>query len=75
MSKLIIEYPDDMPAENACYYALQTVKQGRISEAGGIHHFCWHTVFANEIAVSTRQKRSAKSADSLIIHAKPAKEI
>lgn len=74
MPRLIIDYPEEMPPENACYYALQVVRQGRISEAGGIAHFCWHSVFRNDVSVSVRRKRSASAADSLVIFPKPNKE-
>lgn len=74
MPRLIIEYPDEMPPENACYYALQTVRQGRISEASSINYFCWVTKFANGVRVETRRKRSASAADSLVIFPKPNKE-
>ena len=74
MPRLIIDYPDEMPPENACYYALQTVRQGRISEAGGITHFCWVTVFANKVRIEARRKRSATAADSLVVFARPKEQ-
>lgn len=74
MTRLIIDYDESMSPENACYYALQTVRQGRISQAGGIDHFCWHSVFTNGVAVSTRRKKTAKAADSLVIYPKPEKK-
>lgn len=53
---------------DAAWMLLQVIKQGRISESRGIHHYCWHSTSPNGLAASVRQKRSAESADSFVIY-------
>lgn len=67
MPKLIIDYPDNMHAVEACWYALKVAQQGRPSVAGGIDHFCWVSTFRNGVEVQTRRKKKQQSADSLLI--------
>lgn len=47
---------------------LTVVKGGRISEAGGMRHFCWGTVFPNGSEVWTRRKKKGQKSDSFRVY-------
>lgn len=40
------------------------VSQGRVSEAGGVKHFCWGNVFPDGMEVWTRRKKVGQQSDS-----------
>lgn len=69
MSRLIIDYPDDMLPEVALIYAREHVRPGRISEAAGMSHFCWATAFReSKVLVHSRRKKAGQKSDSLLIY-------
>lgn len=53
--------------DGAAYYVSRVMAYGRVSEAGGIPHFCWFTRFPSGVVVKARRKRSASAADSFIV--------
>ena len=43
------------------------IEAGKISEAGGIKHYCWATRFKSGGSVYTNRKRNKDAADSFIV--------
>ena len=70
-NKLIINCYNIKPKE-ALLYVTSVIGDGKISEARGIKHYCWHTVFnrgtKEETSVSVNQKKTEKSADSFNVY-------
>lgn len=66
--KIIIDNKGDISEIDAISYIVAVIKQGRISEAKGIKHFCWLSRFADNIVVATRQKKSINSPDSFVVY-------
>lgn len=69
MPKITIDFPEDMGVLNAMAYVTRVINGGRVSEAGGIQHYCWHTTFGHDdhVSVTVRQKRTPESADSFLV--------
>jgi hypothetical protein len=65
MSKIIIDCKG-VSQEIALERVKRVIMTGRISEAGGINHYCWVSEFPDEL-VYVRRKRSDNSADSFIV--------
>lgn len=65
--RIIIDTADDVDAATALACVDTVIRAGKISEAGGIPHYCWHTVFKTGIEVSVRRKRTSGSADSFYV--------
>ena len=71
MSRLIIDVRDGISDEDAITAVKQVVAEGRVSQAAGIPHYCWATVFtARNLVVAVRRKKTNASADSFIVAAK-----
>ncbi len=69
MPRLIIDYPDDMPAHDACLFASWAIEDGKISESAGVPHFCWVTQFTRHgVVVRARRKKRGQKSDSLLIY-------
>lgn len=68
MARIIVDYPDDMKAHEACYYVLQATKDGKVSVAAGVPHFCWGTRFQNGVMVATRRKKPNQKSDSFLVY-------
>lgn len=67
--KIIMDWSDgDIDAEMAMDRVADVIREGRVSEAGGIHHFCWVTVFKDGLTVAVRRKRKPDSPDSFSIY-------
>ena len=71
--RLIVDYPDDMTATNAIDFVRAVTKDGRISEAAGVPHFCWGTRFKGlckneDIMVATRRKKKGQTSDSFLVY-------
>jgi len=65
MARFIIDVRDDIDPVTALVRVATVIRQGKISEARGIKHYCWHTTFrTDKIAVSAREKKKDTSADS-----------
>lgn len=67
--RIIVEIQGDVNPAWALEKVAEVIRQGRISEAAGIPHYCWVTVFKmTGLVVSTRRKRSKTSADSFVVY-------
>lgn len=72
MRKIIIHYDEALRPEEALNLVRKVVAQGRVSEAGGIRHFCWVTVskvqdvfgISYKYVVQTLRKKPNQLADS-----------
>lgn len=64
--KIIVE--TELDPVVAMSYVQAVMCNGRISEAGDIKHYCWHTSFNDGTQVSVRRKRSEEAADSFIVY-------
>jgi len=67
MKRLIISY-EGLTEEQALLRVYGVISHGRISEAKGMQHYCWHTTFKDNSHVSVRTKRNESSADSFIVY-------
>jgi len=67
MGRIIIDFPENMSEMGALSYVRGVVESGRISEAGGMKHFCWVTTFGVGVVVFTRQKKRGQKTDSFKI--------
>jgi hypothetical protein len=56
--KVIIDYDDVLPVVKVLESALEVVKEGRISVAGGIPHYCWFSIF-HQVEMDRRRKKKA----------------
>lgn len=66
--KIIINYYGIKP-EEAVEKVLTVINGGKISQAGGIKHYCWITVFRqSKITVGVTRKRNKNSADSFVVY-------
>lgn len=63
--KIIITYTGDI--EDAMEKVYKVIREGQVSEAAGIKHYCWVTTFRDGEAVIVKRKRTKKSADSFIV--------
>lgn len=66
--RIIIEYDNDVvgPCE-ATRRVADVISQGRISEAGGVLHYCWLTTFINHTRVATKRKKKGQKSDSFLV--------
>ncbi len=64
MSRVIIDCDDEIDLEDGIRRVLRVVAEGRVSEAGGVKHFCWVTTWTDGVCVFVRRKRSKSAADS-----------
>ncbi len=70
--RLIIDYdPDVISASDVLRRVATVVAGGRLSEAGGVKHFCWFNVFGDGVTVATRRKKRNQTSDSFIVEKKP----
>jgi hypothetical protein len=66
--KLIIDFdPDAISASDALRRVATVICHGRVSEANGMKHYCWLTVFKDNIAVYTRHKKRNQKSDSFLV--------
>ena len=66
MGRIIIDFPENMEPHLAMDYVNCVIREGRISEAAGIKHYCWLTHFA-EVQVITRRKHKGQKSDSFLV--------
>ena len=64
MARIIVDYPDSMHPVDSVEYIMDVVKQGQISVAAGVPHFCWATTFKDGTTVWTRRKKKGQTSDS-----------
>jgi len=58
--RIIINFDPDMePAE--------AVEEGYVSEAAGVPHYCWGTVFKDGRKVFTHRKKKGQRSDSFVV--------
>lgn len=67
MGRITIDVRDGIPEELAIRRVCLVVRNGRVSQAGGIKHFCWYTRWEDDIAVAVNRKRKESSADSFVV--------
>lgn len=67
MGRIIIDYPESLPPALAVLRVYQVIQQGKMSEASGVPHYCWHTVFVDSTAVTTRRKKREQVSDSFLV--------
>ena len=67
MNKIIIEFEETVPADVALAKVQSVVRMGKISEAAGVPHYCWHTSFIDGVGVGTRRKKKGQNSDSFIV--------
>jgi len=71
MPRIIIDYDVEIPAAKVMDAVLAVVKNGKISKAGGVLHYCWGSIFRQEgrgkkkpLIVQTRRKKRDQKSDS-----------
>lgn len=69
--KLIIKFDDDITAEEALGYAMSVINMGRISHNARGKQYCYHSIFASNVAVSAFKPSSR--TDTLVIYKTQAK--
>ena len=67
MKKIIIEFDESMSAGAALARVRVVVQRGKISEAAGVLHYCWHTSFNDGTHVLTRRKKRGQKSDSFVV--------
>lgn len=63
-NKLIIKFADGVKPLEALLAVGTVIQQGKISEAGGVKHYCWHTLLVNGLSVWVSRKRLGQTSDS-----------
>jgi hypothetical protein len=65
MRTIIIHIDDDSIDDlEAVTRVRQVMEEGYVSEAAGIPHYCWATVWRNGTTVAATRKRTKDAADS-----------
>ena len=66
--KIIIDIDETIDPSSALDAVNVVIQRGRVSQAAGILHYCWVTVFNSGIIVASKRKRSKGAADSFIVY-------
>lgn len=71
MARIIIDFPDELPPNLVMSMVQSHVREGKISVAAGIPHYCWVTTFAGPVlkgwSIVTRRKKAGQDSDSFSI--------
>lgn len=62
--RIIINIFGKVGEEDATRYVADVIAGGRVSEAGGIKHYCWITTWAHGIRVGVNRKKKGQTTDS-----------
>jgi len=76
--RIIVDIKDDIDPALALDALKQVVKEGKISEAAGVNHYCWATLFRYDydppsngyykIVVATRRKKKEQTSESFVVY-------
>jgi len=66
-NRIIINIQGKISEEDAIRHVSQVIQEGRVSEAGGVKHYCWMTTWSNGIRVATNRKNKGQKSDSFVI--------
>jgi hypothetical protein len=64
IKRIIINIGEGITEEDATRYVANVISGGRISQAGGIKHFCWMTTWKDGMRVATARKKKGQDTDS-----------
>ena len=65
--RIIIEHDPGITEQEAVEHVLSVIQLGKLSEAGGVKHYCWMTAFRDGFTVAVRRKKPGQTSDSFLV--------